>query len=187
VALFYVQHNSPFLRQGEIISNLLEFKLQIPGGKSVEEVLGSARLDPIVHPYVIVISQDCDLEWDYKARLGQTSEHKVLIHTLFCGLFPRDEILDQTKRKSEAFRRIKDSQDERYHYLSPAPINQTGDSLPELVADFKSTFSLPTEFVYWLVSTAQVIRKGELPSPYLEDFMHRAYSFLGRVATPPMT
>jgi hypothetical protein len=187
LGLYYVQHHSPHLRQGEIINNLLEFKLQIPGEKSAEEILGNAKLDPIFHPYVIVISQDCDLEFDYKARCGQASKHKVLIHTLFCGLFTRDEIVDETKRKSEAFGRIKDGQDERYHYLACAPVNETDDSLPELIADFKNTFSLPTEFVYWLVATAQIARKGELPSPYLEDFMHRAYSFLGRVATPPIT
>lgn len=185
MALFYVQQNSPCLRQGEIISNLLEFKLQIPQGKSVDGVLGSARLDPIIYPYVIVVSQGCDLEWDFKARSDdQVSRHKLLAHTLFCGLFPRDEIIDETKRKTEAFKRIREAQDERYHYLAPAPINQTERSLPELVIDFKSAFSLPTEFVYWLVSTAQVTREGELPSPYLEQVMQRLYTFLGRVATP---
>ena len=60
----------------------------------------------------------------------------------------------------------------------------TGEIVPKLIADFKTTFSLSNEFAYWLVSTGQANRKGALFSPYLEHFMHRLYGFLGRVATP---
>lgn len=180
----YVQHNSPFLRQGEIINNLLEFKLQIPEGNSIDDVRGGAKIDQILHPYVIVVSQDCDLEWDYKARSGEVSDDKLLTHILFCALFTQDEVRSRSKLSTEPWRRTRQNQDERYHYLIEAPVHDAENSLPELIADFKSTFSLPNEFVAWLVSTGQITRKGSLSSPYLEDFMHRLYSFLGRVATP---
>jgi hypothetical protein len=183
IVFFYVRHNGLCLRQGEIISNLCEFKLQIPEEKTIESIK-EPKFDPIYHTYVIVVSQDCDLEWDHKARLQEASEHKLLTHVLFCALFPREEIKDESKRKSQEFNRIKDNQNERYHYLSAAPVNGGENSLPELVVDFKTTFSLPTEFVYWLLTTGQTIRKGALSSPYLEDCMHRLYSFLGRVAIP---
>ena len=183
VAFFYIRHNDPFLKQGEIISNLVEPKLQTPEETSIHEVK-QPKFVPITHAYVIVVSQSCDLEWDYKARFGEESEHKLLEHVLFCGLFPREEIRDESKRRAQEFRQISKNQNERYHYLSEAPVNGTQDILPELIADFKTTFSLPTDFTYWLVSTGQTAREGALFSPYLEDFMHRLYSFLGRVAIP---
>ena len=183
MAFFYVRHNVPFLKQGEILTNLLEFKLQIPRETNISAIK-EPKFDPIYHPYAIVVSQGCDLEWDYNARAGEALEHKLLTHVLFCGLFSREEITDQSKRKSRVFSQIKDGRDERYHYLAPAPIDGTDESMPESTADFKTTFSLPVELVYWLVSTGQAIREGALVSPYLEEFMHRLYSYLGRVATP---
>lgn len=179
---FYVQHNSPFLRQGEIVSNLFELKLLIPQRKTID--VNKEKFVPVVQPYAIVVSQDCDLEWDYKARSGEVSEDKLLTHALFCALFTQDEVRSRSNLKSDQWKRVRQNQDERYHYLSEAPVHDTENSMPELIADFKTTFSLPVEFVYWLISTGQALRKGALFSPYLEDFMHRLYSFLGRVATP---
>lgn len=184
MAFTYVRHNSPRLRQGEIIDKLFEFKLQIPEQQSIDDVRKSAKFDPIVHPSVIVVSQDCDLEWDYKARFEGASVHKLIAHVLCCSLFSRYEITDETKQKTRMFGLVRQYQDERFHYLAEAPVNGTEDTLPEMVADFKTVFSVPTEFVYWLVSTGQAVRKGGLLSPYLEHFMDRLYHFLGRVATP---
>ena len=205
----YVRDNSPFLRQGELINNLFEFRLQIPEVKSINNVHKRVKFDPIVHPYAIVVSQNCDLEWDYKARSREASEDKLLTHILFCALFTPDEVRSRSGLKSELWKRVKQNQDERYHHFDEALLISTeqctnefvaavrkmntedfhnkygtGEIVPELIADFKTTFSLPNEFAYWLVSTGQANRKGALFSPYLEDFMHRLYGFLGRVATP---
>ena len=205
----YVRHNSPFLRQGEIISNLVEFKLRTSEAKSINDVSEKGKADQITHQYVIVVSQDCDLEWDYKARSEEASEDKLLTHILFCALFPLDEVRNRGRLKSELWKRVGQNQDERYHHLDEALLISTEqctnefvadihkmstedfhkkygteEIVPELIADFKTTFSLPNEFAYWLVASGQANRKGALFSPYLEDFMHRLYGFLGRVATP---
>ena len=45
MAFAYVRHNSPFLRQGEIIDNLFEFKLQIPEQVSIDYVRERAKFD----------------------------------------------------------------------------------------------------------------------------------------------
>ena len=183
MAFFYVLPNSLFLRQGEIIENLFELQPKIHEGMTIE-LDQPVKLDRVDHPYSIVVSQDCDLEWDYKARQRQASADKLLTHVLFCALFSQDELRVRSSLGSDIFKRVRQNQDERYHRLGEAPVNGTDGSLPELFADFKIAFSLPTEFLYWLVSTGQVARKGVLVSPYLEDFMHRLYTFLGRVATP---
>ena len=182
--LYYEPPNSPYPRQGEIIGDLFELQLQIPSATATIDLNQPAKFDRVDHPYSIVVSQDCDLEWDYKARQGEAPEGKLLTHVLFCGLFPEGELRGRGNLSNELFRRAQRNQDERYHHLLAAPVSGTDDDIPELFADFKTTFSLSIEFVYWVISTAQINRMGFLPSPYLEDFMHRLYSFLGRVATP---
>ena len=183
MAFSYIRHDSLFLRQGEIISNLFEPQLQIPNSDTIDTKRG-AKIVPIVHPYTIIVSQDCDLKWDYDARQGGVAEDKLLSHILFCALFTKDEIITRNKLKSDLFKRVRQNQDERYHHLDEALVGSTQDTLPELIADFKSIFSLQTELVYWFLSSNQATRQGALFSPYLEDFMHRLYNFLGRVATP---
>lgn len=180
---YYERPNSPYLRQGEIINALFELQLQIPLETTID-LNQPAKFDRVDHPYSIVVSQDCDLEWDYKARQGQAPEGKLMTHVLFCAMFSEDELRGRGNLTNELFRRVERNQDERYHHLLAAPIFGTEEGIPELFADFKTTFSLPVEFVYWATSTAQVNRSGSLPSPYLENLMHRLYSFLGRVATP---
>lgn len=179
-SFIYIPPVFPHLRQAEVIADLYELRPQIPAGDNVQP----DKFDPIDHPYSVVVSQDCDLEWDYKARQSQAPTHKLLEHVLFCALFPVSEIQDRSGG-SQLFKRMRQNQDERYHSLVAAPVNGLTDGLPWLFADFKMIFSLPLAFAYWQITSGQATRKGSLPSPYLEDLIHRLYTFLGRVATPP--
>lgn len=180
----YKSSNFPCLRQGEIINNLVELNPTMDSEEFLE-VQQSSPMLKIIHPYAIVVSQDCDLDWDYKARNGEASKDKLLTHVLFCKLFSHEEIrFERENMNAKIFSFVKSNQHERYHCLETAPVSESQESLPELYADFKATFSLPVDFAYWLTSSRTAIRIGCLPSPYLEDFMHRLYSFLGRVAVP---
>ncbi len=183
MSFYYLPSHSSWLRQGEIIENLFELRPRVLEGEIID-VKQNTKLVKIDHPYAIVASQDCDLEWDYKARQGQAEDDKLLMHVLFCDLFTQGEIYLRGRLKSDLRRRVRKNQDERYHRLNEAPIHETGQALPELYADFKATFSLPVEFVYRLISSSQAARRGFLPHPYLQDFTHRLYNFLGRVALP---
>lgn len=184
--LRYVASDSARLRQGEIIEDLVELGPVASDHRRLEadEPRVTAQFERIRHPYVIVISQDCDLEWDYGAREGSAPEHKLLRHVLFCDLFPPAEVRQRGSLTSGLFDRVKQNQDERYHRFDGAAVGDAGDFLPELVADFKSVFSLPTEFVYSLTSTDELARRGFLPPPYLQHFTHRLHSYLSRVALP---
>lgn len=173
----------PWFKQGEIIESLYEFRPKALESETIDTEQ-PIKFDRINYPFAIIVSQDCDLEWDYKARSNQTSDDKQLQHVLFCSLFLPDEIRVRSKLNSDVFRRVKQNQDERYHHLMESCIEETDQMLPELYADFKAIFALPLEFAYSLIDKGIASRKGTLPSPYLEDFMHRLYGFLGRVATP---
>ncbi len=182
MAFTYVRHNSPCLRQGEIIDNLFEFKLQIPTQESIDYVRERAKFDPIIHPSVILVSQDCDLEWDYKARFEGASVHKLIAHILCCSLFSRYEITDETKQKSRMFELVKQNQDERYHHFVPAPYG-----IPDLYMDFKKLITIPP---YWLYKglerpdTYKLKREAVVPVIYLQQVMHRFFGFQSRIGTP---
>lgn len=183
MAFHYIPSESPHLRQGEIIENLIELRPFISPGETID-VKQDTPLTRIDHKYAIIVSQDCDLEWDYKARQDDPNDARLISHVLFCDLFLEDEIHEPRGLTHELWKRVRQNQDERYHLFDEAPVGETGQTLPKLFVDFLATFSLPTEFVYSLTSSGHVTRIGFLPHPYLQDFTHRLYSFLGRVAIP---
>lgn len=177
--LCYEPLTSDPLRQGEIIGGLYEYRpvMQADGVGNG----GAVQFEKVTHPFSIILSQDCDLLWDYEARNEKAADDKVLFHILICPLYSKEEIRNSRDLKSDQFRRIQHNNEERYHRFADGPIRGTENVLPELYGDFKSVFSLPTNFVYYLINTGQVLRNGYLQSPYLEQFTHRLYAFMGRV------
>src|SRR5688572_29185095 len=83
------------LRQGEIISNLVQ-----RFGNADSIIAGEqTTFKELSHPLAIIVSQDCDLDLEYKARNnipnenGNVQELRVQItNILFCEVFPFGEI-----------------------------------------------------------------------------------------------
>jgi hypothetical protein len=180
----YLPIESPHLRQGEIIENLFEFIPRVAAGETTEAEK-TTKLEKVSHPLVVVVSQDCDLESDYGARLGDREKDKLLVHVLLCDLFTMEEVRFRSNLKSDLFKRVRQNQDERYHHFLEGPLTCSSQRLPDLYADFKLTFSQPVDFLYWLISSGGAARRAIVPEPYLRDFIHRLHSFLGRVPVPP--
>jgi hypothetical protein len=90
------------------------------------------------------------------------------------------------KMSSNIWNRISQNNDERYHFFQAVDQDQDtqGEGLPELGVDFKRLFAIPTDEVYWRISTGEVKRRCLLKSPYLEHFCRRFANFLSRVALP---
>lgn len=183
------------LSQGEIICNILEVP---PTPSDIKQLYDETKAPHVIrrtHPMAVIISQDCDLDWDWKARAlpeqvkkDELDENKLLTHVQFCELFKKEDIRWSRGFNSKLWERVTSGQDERYHQFNPAPI---GDSerggLPNLYADFKRIFSLPVDYAYWLISCDFAIRKALIPEPYLRDFIQRLFSYLSRVAIPDET
>lgn len=72
------------LRQGEVITDLIQIKI---AQDSVSNE-GSLEGNRVRHPFAIIVSQDCDLVWDFEVRQqrGQKAvpEHRLLPNILFC-------------------------------------------------------------------------------------------------------
>jgi hypothetical protein len=173
---------SDWLRQGEILEGLLELR-PVPTQGSTKDDL-DVVIETAPHPLVVVVSQDCDLEWDYKARHGLVGSHKLLSHILFCDLYEHGQVRTREDVKSDIMKRIRQNQDERHHSF-PGVSAENGDvTLSPLIMDFKSYFSMPTGMVYMQLERNWVVRKGILPVPHRYAASHRLMGFLGRVALP---
>lgn len=183
------------LRQGEILSNVIQLKLDMLNTNMAEPVF-----DSIIHPFVVIVSQDCDLDWDHRARIEDADEQKnvneqkkipsILLCELALAEASARTILQQDNaknlNKSRTWSKIKINKDERYQFFEL--VDQNNDllkqGLPELVADFKRYLTIPTDELYKRIERGEIQRRCRLNSPYLEHFCSRFYYFQSRVALP---
>jgi hypothetical protein len=151
------QAESP-LRQGEILTNITQFKPTNFDDKSLE----NTEFQPIIHPYAIIITQDCDLDWDYNARFKNDNKNqeipnlKLLNSIILCEIDTAKNIrnLKETKDKnflnSHEWNLVQTQRHERFYFFEQVPnsceLEQEG--LPELTADFKKVFGVTPEFIY---------------------------------------
>ena len=185
---------SSALRQGEIISDVYELQPQHPPTQ-ISSDESNVTVQPIYHPRLIVITADCDLLWDYEARIKIQKEQQsinieerenasIMPHVLLCELYEQAELRARVTG-SDLWKRIRQNQDERYHHLPSASVgNPRVSELPDLYLDFKKAFSLPTNHLYEALDSSLIGRVAVMPPVYLHDLMHRFYSFLGRVGVP---
>lgn len=167
------------LRQGEIISDFTQPHVDIERLRA-----GTVELVPVTHPYVIVLSQECDLGQDFSRRRSGDVEH-LLESILFCAADPADDNFRQgIGVNSTEWKKLRENREPRFHFLRSVEHGDdlAGTGLPELVVDFKQYFALPTpEAYYWLESS---VRRCRLESPYLEHLGNRFGAYMSRVGLP---
>lgn len=161
------------MRQGEIITGLVTYKIE-----REEKNKDEFTVQPILHPYVIVVSQDCDLTQDFRSRESSdksaSGEDKLIPSILFCEVVEAEILYKKPKEimNSKIWNNVKNNKNERYHFFEKISPERDAleKSLPELGVDFKRYFTVATEEVYKQISsTAQ--KRSRLLSPYLEHFV----------------
>ena len=141
------------IQQCELFSNVVEVRLSY---ESIAAEDGELEIDQRLHPLAVVLSQGCDLDWDFRARTAtdpveqQRLANKIMPNILFCELWYAADLRGQQKIQSDLWRRILNNADERYHILPacPAELDAAGTGLPQLAIDFKRVFTIPTEELY---------------------------------------
>lgn len=173
------------LRQGEILKGIREIRfkaIDLPEEITAESILASTIVQE--HPFTIVLSPDCDLEWDYQARKKQANaDTKLISHVLLCDLEDQSSIRAERVKPSREFRRVKQNREERYHYLRSSPTD-FGSQVGEFYIDFKRMFALPTEYIIRESESGRITRLGILKPPWTQHLTHRFTFFLGRVGLP---
>lgn len=181
--------------QGDIISNVDFIISSIIDGKQTVSELRFA--------YVIVLSQDCDLQQDYTNRIknnqlagNQTPEEninpnhdKILVSAIVAPLynyeqFRRGEHLSEfgyimQHINSNIKGHVENNSHPRYHTLDFGDNNTYG--MVKSVIDFKHYFSVS---INYLESIKQSNFVGKIKELYREDISHRFAAFLSRVGLP---
>jgi len=172
------------LRQTEILTDIVQKRQSLTSFGTEPPVLEAIR-----HPYAIVISQDCDLEQDFRARkpvtpVDKNAPDKTIPNVLLLEAVSAIELLGKVSG-SDIRKRVRNNKDERYHVLQKVESadDAEGTGLPSLGVDFKRFFTVPTDELYMqLRSNAK--RHACLASPYLEHLARRFADFQSRVALP---
>ena len=65
--------HSGALRQGEILSNVVQISLH---PYTIDT--NAPKVERLTHKYAIVVTPDCDLDWDFKAQQGNANQGKIV-------------------------------------------------------------------------------------------------------------
>lgn len=186
-AIYQPSVKNTSLRQGEILTDVVQYN------PATGELLREAEELPykrIIHPYAIVVTQDCDLDWDYRARQSDNAQlPKLLNSIILCEISTAREvrdIADKNVMNSKEWNLVASQRHERFYFFEKVPLEfeleQIG--LPELTADFKKVFGIDAATLYQQLELGIAKRRAVLASPYLEHFSRRFYSWHSRVALP---
>jgi len=172
--------------QGDILKNVEMIEYAV-------EKEGNIEISKIIFPLVIVLTQDCDLNQDYKNRNVETpSNHdKHLISVIVAPIYNVEHIYtgehlselglqmqviskkpDKTDNKF-----LKQNKNPRYHFL------EFNKEIPivESVIDFKHYFTVNVKYLDIHKKENFVCKVSEL---YREDISQRFSSFLSRIGLP---
>lgn len=181
--------NGP-LRQGEILSQVVELRVDIGSLRLADQE--SLKIGEKVHPFALILTQDCDLDWDYSVRQQSNSEdssvpaHKLLPNVLLCELWLASQLKGQHSLNSGLWKPIRKNRDERFHFLEKpqASCDLMKDGFPDdLTLDFKRVFTIDTEELYFRLET-DTKRRCCLQGPFVQDISNRFAYYLSRVALP---
>jgi hypothetical protein len=182
-SIYQASDKDSSLRQGEVLTGVVQYN---PIISELSEESQELPFTPIVHPYAIVITQDCDLDWDYRARRANGNPAKLLNSIVLCEVDTAKSIRSTEGVNRKAWELVVAHRHERFYFFEKIPpeyeLEQEG--LPELTADFKRVFAIDSETLYCQIELGIVKRRALLASPYLDHFSQRYHSFHGRVALP---
>jgi hypothetical protein len=151
----------------------------------------SEKVLQILYPYVVVLSQDCDLEQynpDKAQESGPIPDNQFMPYVLLAPCF-LDEVvrsgnhlvaafnIKQDRLNSERWNYVKQNRDQRYHYLKGQPDMQ----VPDLVLDFKHYLTSPFDAFRKVYKDSYLASVSEL---FREDLSLRFCSYLSRVGLP---
>ena len=189
------------LHQGEIIAGLVRVR-------QVLDSIGSDnfRVEELTFPFVVVLTQDCELSQDAMARnievqaLNEPSllnneefrkkhvnvkKYKVS-NILFCEAAATNDLKAIVPPGKDIWKRIIQNKDERYQCLeaTPADRDSATQGIPSLGCDFKRFFTIPADEVYKRIELKQIPRRTHLITPYAEHLLHRFCNFQCRIPLP---
>jgi hypothetical protein len=183
----YEVHNCQRICQGDILRDV-DFCITKHDGNTIQ-----VRL-----PYIIVVSQDCDLAQGSVPIIpaqktdssGEATNNQYVPNILFLPAFVADSLRDgdhlkglygikQGRLVSEQWRPITKNNNDRYHYLKGVREMQ----VPNLIVDFKIYYTLPQDYFLSFYSRAYLATLNEL---FREQLSQRFAFYLNRIGVPDL-
>lgn len=181
----------PRAQQGDIFSNIDHIESLIPYGDN------NIEINRIVFPYVIVLSQDCDLEQDsnyYLANPKPSNDDKKLFSVIVAPLYNEEYLLtgshlsdigltmQKIERGSAAkpttnYKNLIKNEIPRYHHI----VFPGGTPMVNSVIDFKHYFTVNSQYLIEIKPKQFVCKVSEL---YRERISQRFSNFLSRIGLP---
>jgi hypothetical protein len=180
----YVRRVEPRLHQGDILRDVVVLERVVEGEEGLE-------IQNRTLPYVVVLTQDCDLEQDFCSRAdpNRMDCDKFLLTVLMCPAYPAAKLREGThlgdehpmqRLNGDLWKRAKANQSYRYHFLE----TETSVQVPELVLDFKQYFTLPRdEACKYAVAPHYVATANAI---FRENLCRRFADYLTRIALPEL-
>lgn len=167
-------------------------------GLSIVEWAGVQNDELVVRertlPYCVILSQECDLEHDFNNRNDPAKRDrdndKFLQSLLLCPAYPAAQFklgthleaagLKMQRINSDEWKRIKQNNSYRYHYLP----EQAEYQVPELALDFKHYITVPRDEAY-REDFKQKFLVG-LDDLFREHLSSRFAHYLSRIGLPEL-
>ncbi|XHC25076.1 MAG: hypothetical protein ACFHWZ_07145 [Phycisphaerales bacterium] len=187
-ALWACSPNSGPLLQGEIITGVARataiFSASTIKGGEVRPAIRMVR-----HPYLITVSQACDLDKDFREREKEEPKRKKLLETvLVVAAYTSDIVAEDEYMDRKEIKNLQSTKEPRFQLLASVPsrLDREEQGLPQLVVDFKSVFAIDTAYLLAVLSNNETgaRRRCYLKSPYRDHLQQRFTSFLGQVGLP---
>ncbi|MDP9174676.1 MAG: hypothetical protein M3O30_12535 [Planctomycetota bacterium] len=143
-------------------------------------------MDEKVHIYAMVLTQDCDLESDFRGRPQDSEGHQCIPNVLLCEAIETETLKGRVPSGKDIWKRIIQNKDERYHCLEcvPAEHDLEGSGMCSIGIDFKRYFTVPTDEIYRRIEIGQARRRCVLITPYAEQLLDRFFHFQARIPIP---
>ena len=179
----YIKHEENRVYQGDILRDFEYPEWVIVENKKI-------KINKRKIPYLIVLTQDCDLERDYEDRHENNNHDKFIHSVLVCPAYHSEKLkegthLNELKLKMEKFDEkrwhwIKINQNLRYHFLEKNEILQ----IPDLVIDFKHYYTIPREILYRVLKEHYI---GTINELFREALSQRFAYYLSRIGLPKIS
>ena len=143
----------------------------------------------IKYDYSIVLTQECDLEKDYKNRTTYKVDQDkyipmiLMVPAYLAGSLRNGNHLEVFKQKmrhinSDDWGKVKSNENKRYHYL----LSDINKNVPELVVDFKHYFTISRDIFYQKAMNLSYL--ASVTILYREELSQRFCNFISRIGIP---
>ena len=184
ISSMYEKHNYSRACQGDILRDLVYVEWAY-------QESGKITISDREIPYLVILTQDCDLEQDFTNHNSSPADgfnhDKFLQSILVCPAYLAEELRvgDQLSEigmkmepiNSERWSLVKKNQTPRYHFLK----GQTEYQVPELVIDFKHYYTIPRPILYSKLKDNYL---ATLNSLFRESLSQRFAYYLSRIGLP---